>query len=48
MIYYGGFRSENEYRYIIETLDIAFNREIEDNNFASICQIHASKLAENS
>jgi hypothetical protein len=44
MIHFGGDKTEQEYQQIIESLDMAYIRELEDNNFAAICQVYARKL----
>lgn len=44
MIQFGGDKTENEYQQIIDSLDAAYIRELEDNNFAAICQVYAKKI----
>ena len=46
MIQYGGDITEQEYQQKIDSLDLAYIRELEDNNFAAICQIYAKKFIE--
>jgi hypothetical protein len=45
MIQYGGNLTESEYKQKIESLDTAYVRELEDNNFSSICKMYAEKIA---
>jgi hypothetical protein len=40
---YGGWLSEGEYQQKIDALDIAYIKELEDNNFASICGSYLKK-----
>jgi hypothetical protein len=41
---YGGKLTSSEYQQKIESLDYAYMRELEDNNFASICNIYLKQL----
>lgn len=40
MVQYGGYLTELEYQQKINKLDIAYIHELDDNNFASICDIY--------
>ena len=44
MIQYGGDLTPTEYQQKIDSLDAAYVRELEDNNFASICNIYFKTL----
>jgi hypothetical protein len=46
MIQYGGELTDAEYQQKIDSLDSNYIRELEDNNFAAICQIYVKKISE--
>lgn len=46
MVQYGGALSAAEYQQKIDMLDSAYIKELEDNNFASICQAYIKTLTE--
>lgn len=44
MVQYGGHLTPVEYQQKIDSLDVAYMRELEDNSFTSICTLYASKI----
>jgi hypothetical protein len=47
MIHFGGVLSSTEYQQKIDNLDTAYQRELEDNNFVSICNIYIKTITSN-
>ena len=47
MLMYGGSLSSTQYQQKIDHLDVAYMKELEDNNFASICNIYINTIIGN-